>query len=965
MKKLFFLFGTVLLSGKIWSFDKYSITPYKPFINTQTQTYLYNSINTKRFLDKYGKWWFLYDEISKIPISGFGNPIKINTLSSESILKSFFEIFSEFHDGEITCELKTRNTLKNGLQSFIFTQKYKGIDVLFSYLKIVINKNGEMVRFSSRIFPNINIPIDFKISIDKAKYISISGIPGKNFSFEEEGLVVFPYPLQRQYEYKLAWTFIVKGWDLEENMPFKLFTVVDANTGKILYRSNMVKRAININVVGTIYPDGPCFSTQQKGMPYQRIVIGGTTYYTNDQGNISIGNISPPVNATFYLDGKYAKVIKYGQASSPSFSQSLTQTSNTVSWDPQTSAPIQMRTAYWAVNIVHSKLKAAFPSYTGLDFPMVTYVDDNTGTCNAYYDGNLNFYAAGGGCNATANLPDVVYHEYGHGINEHFYSDAGLIFSNSALHEGYADIWALSITDTAVLGLGFYSNNCSGYIRRYDIIKKKYPDDISGEPHNDGEIIAGAWWDLRMLTSDTLMFSLFAQHYYLYPNAPDGQEGQLFQDILIDVLTVDDDNGNLNDGTPNSSQISCAFAMHGITLLANTDPNNITSEVLTPQPAWQPITINANVQSTYPWYISSLTLNYKINNSTNWNTIPMTNAGGNNYTATIPPQPAGTVIAYYVSLEAGCPSDPIIVPFKANSPYPYTNLPYFIITGVQMKNLIEFENTFGGSWTQGIATDDAQTGIWTIDQPIPSYIGSTIVQPDTDHTPTTFNFCALTGNSTDTSSPGSNDVDNGTTTLLSPVFDLSSYSFPIIEYWRYFTNDQGANPGNDPFRVFISDNGTSWTPVEFTYTAHHKWRRNVFRVKDYVNNLSSIQLKFVVSDSVLAGQNLNGQSLVEALLDDITFYDTTMVVGITNNLQEKDLLIYYNLETKNLLIENISTTHLFTSIYNTEGKLLKKHVSTGPSGNVQIPLNDLPSGNYSVCVKTQESAIKCKNIVIP
>ena len=42
---------------------------------------------------------------------------------------------------------------------------------------------------------------------------------------------------------------------------------------------------------------------------------------------------------------------------------------------------------------------------------------------------------------------------------------------------------------------------------------------------------------------------------------------------------------------------------------------------------------------------------YKINRLGAWTSLAMTNTSGINYTATIPSQPQGTVIGYYIALE--------------------------------------------------------------------------------------------------------------------------------------------------------------------------------------------------------------------------------------------------------------------------------------------------------------------------
>ena len=66
---------------------------------------------------------------------------------------------------------------------------------------------------------------------------------------------------------------------------------------------------------------------------------------------------------------------------------------------------------------------------------------------------------------------------------------------------------------------------------------------------------------------------------------------------------------------------------------------------------------------------------------------------------------------------------------------------------------------------------------------------------------------------------GTYDVDGGKTTLFSPTFDLSGYDRPVISYWRWYSNDQGADPGADIFVVDISDDGG--ITVITSYSIHY------------------------------------------------------------------------------------------------------------------------------------------------
>ena len=96
--------------------------------------------------------------------------------------------------------------------------------------------------------------------------------------------------------------------------------------------------------------------------------------------------------------------------------------------------------------------------------------------------------------------------------------------------------------------------------------------------------------------------------------------------------------------------IISAFALHGITLISNAI---IAHNPVTTSLGNNPINISAMVQlsSTYSWALTNVYCNYRLNNDPNWNTIAM-NQMGVNYIASIPAQPNGTVIAYYIYLEA-------------------------------------------------------------------------------------------------------------------------------------------------------------------------------------------------------------------------------------------------------------------------------------------------------------------------
>jgi hypothetical protein len=215
------------------------------------------------------------------------------------------------------------------------------------------------------------------------------------------------------------------------------------------------------------------------------------------------------------------------------------------------------------------------------------------------------------------------------------------------------------------------------------------------------------------------------------------------------------------------------------------------------------------------------------------------------------------------------------------------NLPYFILVGYELMEEQDFDFNIG-FWQTGHPSDNASTGMWEIGGLVGSYNNPNSqtgpVQPADQHTPGGY-ACAFTQNASSISDGiGANDVDGGHTTLFSPYYDLTNYTDPAFSYWRWYTNVSGANPGADWWQVLITDDGSNWVYVENNLTSDINWRKFAFRVKDYVSVTNNIQLKFIASDSLRPGQNLDGGSLIEAAVDDLKLYESLGASTSLNSL---------------------------------------------------------------------------------
>ncbi len=221
-------------------------------------------------------------------------------------------------------------------------------------------------------------------------------------------------------------------------------------------------------------------------------------------------------------------------------------------WDESNSS-FAARDAYHHVVRAHDFIRSldAGPALASLDQPIQVRVDDAGGSCNAWWNGTrLNFYAEGSGCVASARIADVVFHEYGHAVTDRCYAP----FSPPGdMGEAFSDYFATTLTNQPGIGLGFYGPGS----RIRDVERDRvWPRDASPSIHLQGLILAGALWDLRKELGAAVTDPLF--HYPRYAAA------QSFDEYLMDLLAWDDDNGDLDDGTPHFNAIIAAFRRHGI-----------------------------------------------------------------------------------------------------------------------------------------------------------------------------------------------------------------------------------------------------------------------------------------------------------------------------------------------------------------------------------------------------------------
>jgi subtilisin family serine protease len=249
--------------------------------------------------------------------------------------------------------------------------------------------------------------------------------------------------------------------------------------------------------------------------------------------------------------------------------------------------------------------------------------------------------------------------------------------------------------------------------------------------------------------------------------------------------------------------------------------------------------------------------------------VELTHVSGNNYTATLPAPTCAANPEFYFVAEG-------TVSGVVTSPTGGPAAPYAASVGVTVVAVDETFESGPAGWVGGQPGDTATSGQWVLGNP-----NGNEAQPEDDHTPDPGVNCWFTGNDPPGATQGAQDVDNGFTTLLSPVFDVSGLANPVVSYWRWYTNSTGAAPNADTFLVDISNNGgATWVRAETvgpTGTGPG-WNYHQFAVSTILTPTSQMRMRFIAQDT-------GSGSVVEAALDDfsVTSFECNSSVADCNN----------------------------------------------------------------------------------
>ncbi len=495
---------------------------------------------------------------------------------------------------------------------------------------------GKLIMLGVDTYPDATLPQPEVSEADAIEIAELDGAaPMAHHTGVSASLVALPLDVPGGPQLRLAWQ--VRS---ETMLPRGLWvTFVDAATGEVLSVHNEVRF-----LEGTVYGTHRqrTYNSDMVVSPMPRVSIEGESSVNADEfGAYSVAGDS----ASTWLSGTYLDVRNADGAEGQ---LDFAEADPTWTTDNATQAEIA---SYVYIHQVKDWAYALAPEVSMSREPLTSNVNSTAYTCNAYYDGNVNFFAAGDGCNNTGEIADVNYHEWGHGF--HAYS-AGTWSVDGSIGEGAGDLVSNFLTHDSEIAPYFVTNG-SG-IR--DVAPNQvYPDDVAGEVHYDGLIFGGSVWDVWAELMTT----------YGEDRADTGTAYDVVTHLFVDALkanptletaydefiAADDDDGDLANGTPHFCEIAEGFALHGLGPLAS-DGGGLTVDHLPVENQTVGTGITAagtivNIAAAcQPFTLDSVTLNWSTDDGANWSSTPGT-VSGDSFTAEFPEFESDTIVHYFFS----------------------------------------------------------------------------------------------------------------------------------------------------------------------------------------------------------------------------------------------------------------------------------------------------------------------------
>ncbi len=608
-----------------------------------------------------------------------------------------------------------------------------------------------------------------------------------------------------------------------------------------------------------------------RALPGVTVTVDGATTTSDGTGFYTSPTLGSIAVVSSLLNGPWVRCT----AASPL--ANVTQLAPAGTWNvaftDQNSTVTQRNLTYFLTK-AHTILKARAPSNVWADSQLPGTLGGLTPGVAAFdpLTNAVQFSAAGNGIYDTATMPSLMVHEYGHFITVNTYKANGRIIPQD-LGEGLSDAMGAIVENTPRIGDGWQG---PGTVVRDLTVGCQWPSSCGTQIHQVGLILAGAAWDTRNLfvarygPAGAVTFEeRFYRHFAGTPLS--------FTLSILEMLLLDDDDGDVTNGTPNADLFFQGFTLgHGI-------PFPIPPVTIAPVPIqdsmdqYQSYRLQCRVTSLRALSTVVADVYWRLDGGS-WTQQPMAPVGGSDWAAQIPVQPVGSIIDYYFQASDSASAVGTSPP---SAPIQFHTLHVFRRTTVLREG---FEANAGG-WVSGAGPNPAYGGSGTNDwirgvltntpHCIPCL--SNILLNYDPHAAAEGSFVFATRIATaNPPTPNGNvfwstPVYSGNTLqwLDSPQVDCSQLDHVRLAYRRWLTvSDDGAS--GDRARIYARSASSTFTTLwQFAPGSgsflDYSWKRQVLDLAAVADLQTGVQIRYdLLSDP---GGSLGGWNV-----DDVRIY---------------------------------------------------------------------------------------------
>ena len=463
-----------------------------------------------------GKVTVFWNAGSGSPKTIFGSlsePMKASESSARRFLSEHAQLFRI--DPTLSDLVLTRQTASLIGTQFVFTQRHHGIPVYDGQIKVLFDGEGRVRAVNNSYVPLTGAvdPIPL-MSAGQAVEVGRTHLEKSQL----QGLIdeTVPAPIANLVVSaeggvpRLVWEVIHHTW----GPTWQVF--IDAKTGQVLKSAEDLNRyAPPLQGIGQVFVTNAIVATGDPSLQDNKdaaSAVPSSAYKT-----VGLERLL----GTSYLDGEYASSsASKKRASSPTHQFLFDRSSNGFS----------ETMGYYFLDFAQQRIQAlGFKGAKSINARQQVFSVDRFTKDNSYYSVSSKDITFGTGGVDDAEDAEVIWHEYGHSIQDDLVDRFGTTAESGAMGEGFGDYWSGTLGErynTASLNgvpekvclaewdSTTYRTGTPTCLRRLDG-NKHYPEDMVGEVHDDGEMWSAALWLIRSVLGADRADRVILQHHVL------------------------------------------------------------------------------------------------------------------------------------------------------------------------------------------------------------------------------------------------------------------------------------------------------------------------------------------------------------------------------------------------------------------------------------------------------------------